>query len=202
MSDPRTEALRQIRAEVLALTTSPLYLYRRQMGYVPVIGQGNHQAQLLLVGEAPGEQEALTGIPFSGRAGVLLDALLTQFGLDRKDIYLTNVIKDRPPENRLPKAEEIAFYGPFLIRQIEIIGPQIIAALGKIAIDFLFKHYQLEARHQTMAQLHGQSFPVTSLFGSATLFPMYHPAAVLHNPSLKSALESDFKILSTLIQSC
>jgi DNA polymerase len=133
----RDEALRQIRDEVLALETSPLYAYRRENKYFPVIGEGSHEAKIMFVGEAPGKREAETGRPFCGSAGRILDELLASINLPRSEVYITNIVKDRPPDNRDPEPEEIALYAPFLDRQIEIIEPAVIATLGRFAMQYL-----------------------------------------------------------------
>jgi DNA polymerase len=188
----KKEKMRQIRDGVVELVNSPLYEYRQEMEYVPVIGQGSHEAKLVLVGEAPGENEAQTGIPFSGRAGELFDKLMEEVGIKREEIYITNVLKDRPQDNRTPTAEEINLYGPFLIRQIEIIDPQLIATLGKVATEFVFKHYGLGDKLGPMKEMHGKVYETQSLFETIKLLPMYHPAVALHNPRLKDVIEDDF----------
>src|SRR3989344_4655336 len=129
--DNRTELLRQIKEEVVKLKESPLYKERIRTRMLPVIGEGNHYAQIMFVGEAPGRTEAMTGRPFSGAAGKVLDGLLKSVGIERQDVYITNVVKDRPPNNRDPLPEEISLYAPFLDRQIEIIRPKVIVALGR-----------------------------------------------------------------------
>ncbi|PJF40623.1 MAG: uracil-DNA glycosylase, partial [Phototrophicales bacterium] len=138
MSD-RTEQLRQIRDEVLNLTESPLYSYRKQNGYFPVIGQGNHYADIMFIGEAPGENEAKTGVPFCGASGRVLDELIASIGLRREAVYITNIVKDRPPANRDPNKQEIELYSPFLVRQINIIQPKVIATLGRFSMEFILK---------------------------------------------------------------
>src|SRR3989344_8123108 len=123
----KTDMLRAIRDEVLALTESPLYSYRVENNYHPVIGEGSHDARVMFIGEAPGKNEALKARPFCGAAGKILDELLGSIGVKREDVYITNIVKDRPPENRDPTPEEIGMYAPFLDRQIDIIAPKIIA---------------------------------------------------------------------------
>src|SRR5688572_21619434 len=124
MSDSdRTDRLRAIKEEVLALEASPLYAERVKNKVFPVIGDGSHTAKIMFVGEAPGKNEAATGRPFVGAAGKILDQLLESAGIKRSDVYITNIVKDRPPFNRDPLPEEIAIYGPFLDRQIDIIQP-------------------------------------------------------------------------------
>src|SRR3989338_9321442 len=107
MADNRTELLRSIKDEVLALKESPLYTERIKNGVFPVIGEGNHDAKIMFVGEAPGKTEAATGRPFAGAAGKILDELLASISINRSDVYITNIVKDRPPLNRDPSPEEI-----------------------------------------------------------------------------------------------
>src|SRR5438876_1787730 len=123
MNDNRTELMKQIKDEVLLLKDSPLYAERVKNQVFPVIGEGSHHAAIMFVGEAPGKNEAKTGRPFVGAAGKILDEMLAHVGIDRKEIYITNIVKDRPPFNRDPLPDEIEIYGPFLDRQIEIIQP-------------------------------------------------------------------------------
>jgi DNA polymerase len=125
----KREAVKQIRDEVLALTSSPLYVYRTENSYTPVIGEGSHDTHILFVGEAPGEQEAKSARPFCGRSGKLLDEMLTSISLDREKVYIANLVKDRPQDNRDPTPEEIALYAPFMNRQI----PEILQQLGHMA---------------------------------------------------------------------
>jgi DNA polymerase len=126
----KTQKMKQVKDAVLDLESSPLYDYRQDNNYLPVIGEGSHDANLMFIGEAPGESEAESGRPFCGAAGRLLNKLLDHIGLDRDAVYITNVLKDRPPENRDPTQEEIDVYVPFLRRQISIIEPNVIATLG------------------------------------------------------------------------
>jgi uracil-DNA glycosylase len=118
---------------------------RRAEGYLPVPGEGSLDARIMLVGEAPGKNEAQTGKPFCGRAGKILDELLQSVGLPREDVYITSIVKDRPPKNRDPLPEEIALYTPFLDRQIEIIKPEIVATLGRFAMAYVMERYGLSS---------------------------------------------------------
>ena len=104
----RTAKLKQIRDEIMALKDSPLYEYRVSNKYFPVIGEGSHEAKIMFIGEAPGKNEALTAKPFCGASGKILDQLLESVGIHRPDVYVTNIVKDRPPENRDPTFSEIA----------------------------------------------------------------------------------------------
>ncbi|MBI1974333.1 MAG: uracil-DNA glycosylase [Candidatus Zambryskibacteria bacterium] len=191
----KDEALRQIKNEVVALSVSPLYAERVKHKYFPVIGEGNHNAEVMFIGEAPGENEAKTGRPFCGRAGKVLDMLLEFVGIARKDVYVTNIVKDRPPANRDPSPEEIEIYAPFLDRQIEIIKPKAVATLGRFSMVYVMNHYGLEWEVGPISVLHGQIFQTSNF----KLIPLYHPAAAIYNQHLLDTLKEDFKILKTLI---
>src|SRR3989344_8545021 len=124
--DQRTEQLKKIKDKVLNLKESPLYKERIKNKVYPVIGEGSHYAEIMFIGEAPGKNEAETGRPFCGMSGKILDELLRHIEIKREGVYVTNVVKDRPPFNRDPLPEEIETYAPFLDRQIDIIQPKII----------------------------------------------------------------------------
>jgi uracil-DNA glycosylase family 4 len=196
----KTEKLRQIRDEVANLKQSPLFDYRKSNNYFPVLGEGNHDAKIMFIGEAPGENEAKTGRPFCGRAGKLLDELLASIDLPRADVYITNIVKDRPPANRDPLPEEINLYAPFLDRQIDIIKPKIIATLGRFSMAYIMERYGLKNKLDTIGRLHGRSFLATTPEGySFLLIPLYHPAAAIYNQSQKATLFEDFKILKEMV---
>jgi uracil-DNA glycosylase family 4 len=193
-------ALKQIRDEVWGLQGSPLYAYRKENKYYPVLGEGSHDAAVMFVGEAPGENEAKTGRPFAGSAGRVLDDLLATVSLKREDVYVGNVVKDRPPKNRDPLPEEIALYGPFLLRQIEIIKPKVVATLGRHSLQYLLDKLGSWRVGQTIGQLHGQAIEAKAGYGDVIIFPLYHPAAALYNPSLKKTMEQDFKGLGDILK--
>jgi uracil-DNA glycosylase len=192
---PKTEELKKIRDEILTLKESPLYSYRNENKYFPVIGEGNHDSHIMFVGEAPGENEAKTARPFCGRAGKVLDELLASIGMDRKSVYITNLVKDRPPGNRDPEPAEIELYGPFLDRQIVIMQPKVIATLGRHSMKYLFEKYGLGAAFQTISKIHGKEFKGTVPYGEVTIVALYHPAVALYNGSMKAQMLEDFKIL-------
>src|SRR3989338_4272307 len=148
----RTEKLKQIRDEVIALKASPLYEYRVANKYFPVIGEGGHEAKIMFIGEAPGKNEALTARPFCGASGKILDQLLESAGIKRADVYVTNIVKDRPPENRDPSPGEIAVYAPYLDRQIDILEPQIIAPLGRFAMKYIMDKFGLAEALRSISQ--------------------------------------------------
>ena len=191
----KTDELRKIRDEVLALESSPLYAERVKNKVFPVIGEGSHDARIMFIGEAPGKNEAKTGRPFCGTAGKILDQLLSSVGIDRKDVYITNIVKDRPPFNRDPEPEEISTYGPFLDRQIEIIRPQVIATLGRFSMDYIMRRLGLLSQLGSISALHGQAFTSTTSYGPVTIIPLYHPAVAIYNQASKDILIQDFKIL-------
>ncbi len=194
MSDSeKTKRMRVIRDEVLNLTVSPLYEYRTKNKYYPVIGEGNHDASIMFIGEAPGKNEAEQAKPFCGASGRVLDKLLASIELDRKAVYVANIVKDRPPENRDPSADEIALYGPFLDRQIEIIEPQVIATLGRFSMAYIFSKYNIP--FTAIGKAHGSAYNVQASHGPLNIVPLYHPATALYDGSMMSTLEEDFKKL-------
>ena len=200
---PHVEEKRQRLAEidlaVQKLDSSPLYAYRKEHGYQPVIGEGNHFARIMFIGEAPGKQEALSGRPFVGRAGQLLDEMLTEIGLHRKDVYITNIVKDRPPHNRDPKASEIETYAPFLIAQIKIIDPKVIVTLGRFAMNFILQRFSLPEYGGTIGNLHGQVLQAETDLGPIKVMPLYHPAALFYNRGLEEILHEDFHKLKQFL---
>lgn len=193
VNDEKTEALRKIKDEVLLLKASPLFLYRQENNYFPVIGEGNHSAKIMFVGEAPGKTEAKTAKPFCGTAGKVLDRLLQSAGLKREDVYITNLVKDRPPENRDPTPEEILLYSSFLDRQIDIIQPEILATLGRYSMAYLMDKYQVTEKNEPISKLHGRVFSVQASYGPLKLVILYHPAVAVYNSHLFPVLEEDFK---------
>ena len=189
--------LAKLAAAVNHLTDSPLYEYRQVNHYRAVIGEGDPDASLMFIGEAPGESEARQGRPFVGASGKVLDELLSHIGLRRQDVYITNVVKDRPPNNRNPKANEIRLYAPLLARQIEIIQPRVVAPLGRFALAFVLKHLGLPTKDQTISRLHGQALTATTDYGCVTVAPLYHPAVALYNREQLTTLQHDFQMLKS-----
>lgn len=199
MVDDRTEQLRKIKDEVLALKSSPLYAERIKNKVFPVIGDGDHHAKIMFVGEAPGKNEAATGRPFVGAAGKILDQLLESIGLPREAVYITNIVKDRPPMNRDPLPEEITAYGPFLDRQIDIIRPKVIATLGRFSMEYIMRKFGLESQLKTISRMHGAPVEAATSYGSVIIVPLYHPAASIYNQQLKDDLYKDFEILKKFV---
>jgi len=196
MDDQRTEKLREIKNEVLNLKASPLYENRIKNGVFPVIGEGNHHAKIMFIGEAPGKNEAATARPFCGAAGKVLDELLKSAEIERLQVYITNIVKDRPPMNRDPLPEEIEIYAPFLDRQINIIQPEVIATLGRFSMDYIMRKFGLDNLIEPISRSHGREFEAESTYGKIKILPLYHPAAAIYDRSKLGELIADFKQLS------
>lgn len=165
-----------------------------------VFGSGNTETKILLIGEGPGRNEDMQGLPFVGQAGKLLDKLLILGGLERKKVFITNIIHHRPPENRDPLPNEIEAYGKYLDQIINIIKPKVIITLGRFSMaKFLPDAF--------ISQVHGKSFKVNwgdPLEGEViklTVIPMYHPAASLRNGKILEAEKADFVNLKDMLQS-
>ena len=202
MSDvaARQQRMAQIAEAVDGLVASPLYGLRRAHNYKPVIGEGNLAAQIVLIGEAPGESEAKSGRPFVGASGRVLGELLGSIGLKREDIYITNVVKDRPPENRDPTEAEIALYRPFLEQQIEIIRPAVVATLGRFAMAFVFDLFRVEvAGVPKISDVHGKLFQGQAGYGPVAVVPLFHPAVALYSTPRKATLLEDFQTLKPFV---
>ncbi|MEA2348228.1 MAG: uracil-DNA glycosylase [Thermoleophilaceae bacterium] len=159
-----------------------------------VFGNGNADADLMFVGEAPGAEEDRQGLPFVGRAGKLLDELLGEIGLQRKeDVFVCNVLKCRPPGNRDPQPEEIAACSPFLMRQIELIRPRVICTLGNFATKLL------SGSPVGITKVHGIAQDTEFAGVPTRLYPLFHPAAALRTPSVKELLRQDFQRIPDLL---
>jgi DNA polymerase len=169
--------LKEIAAEVSRCTRCDLY--KHALKGVP--GEGDPNAEVMLIGEAPGYHENQQGRPFVGAAGQFLEALLGSVGLTRKDVFIANVVKHRPPENRDPLPDEIAACVPYLQRQIDAIDPKVIVTLGRFSMGYFFPG-------EKISRIHG----IARRHGSRLILPMYHPAAALHQGSLRRVVEDDF----------
>jgi DNA polymerase len=191
----KTDQLKKIRGEVWDLKESPLYQERIKNNVYAVIGEGNHDAKIMFVGEAPGKNEAEQGRPFCGAAGRVLDELLRSVEMPRSEVYVTNIVKDRPPMNRDPLPHEIAIYGPFLDRQIEIIQPKVIATLGRFSMQYIMEKFGLSSQLQSISKIHGKEFTAAASYGKVTVIPLFHPAVILYNQSAKTQMKEDFQIL-------
>jgi DNA polymerase len=184
------EALATLRVEIGPLCTRCKLgaLGRRQV----VFGEGNPSAQLMFVGEGPGADEDEQGVPFIGRAGQLLTKIIEAIHLTRDQVYIANVVKCRPPQNRNPEPDEIATCEPFLFQQIDIIKPRVVVALGKFAAQTLLR------TEDPISRLRGRIFDYR---GDAKLIPTFHPAYLLRNPGSKRDVWEDMKLVSRILNS-
>jgi DNA polymerase len=184
--------LEAVAAEAAGCTRCRLYQSRTQV----VFGQGDPNADLMFVGEAPGFHEDRQGIPFVGPSGQLLNRLLEGIGLRRQDVYICNVVKSRPPQNRDPQPDEIAACRPWLDAQVRLVDPKVVVTLGNFAAKTLLE------TTTGITRLRGQTYP----FQGRVLLPTFHPAAALHaqgrrtaGPSPLEAMEGDFRVLAELL---
>jgi len=161
-----------------------------------VFGEGDENAEVMLIGLGPGYNEDQQGRPFVGAAGKLLDKLLALAGLKREEVYIANVIKSYLPDNK-PKKEQIAACTPYLDKQVEIIKPKTIVLLGNVAVKYVFEKFKLPKA--PMRDIHVKPFSVASLFLKAKVIPMYHPAAALRNPGLRSTIEEDWEKIKDVL---
>lgn len=159
-----------------------------------VFGSGNTEAEILCIGEGPGRNEDQQGLPFVGQAGKLLDKLLLLAGLERKKVFITNIVHHRPPENRDPLPNEIESYGKYLDQIIEIIDPKIIITLGRFSMNKFLPDVFI-------SEVHGQEKVVNWNGKKITIVPMYHPAASLRNGKILEAEKKDFANLKDMLQS-
>ncbi len=176
------KTLSEIREELGDCTRCRLCETRKSI----VFGEGNPRAKLVFVGEGPGRDEDIQGRPFVGRAGKLLTKIIQAMKLERKDVYICNVVKCRPPGNRNPQPDEVASCEPFLMKQIESINPEVIVSLGSVATGLMLK-----LKNFKMGQLRGTFHQ----YGDSKLMITYHPAALLRNPSLKKPVWEDMKLV-------
>lgn len=181
--NPESE-LKQVAEEVSACTRCKLHYSRKNA----VPGEGPVDADILFIGEGPGFHENEQGRPFVGAAGKLLDELLSKIGMNRNDVFITNIVKCRPPGNRDPETEEIEACDSYLERQIQAINPKVIVTLGRYSMARFLPNVKISV-------IHGQGMKVRGRL----IVPMYHPAAGLHQRSLMSAIEEDFLRLPELI---
>jgi len=162
-----------------------------------VFGAGSPNAKIIFVGEAPGFWEDQKGEPFVGRAGKFLDTLLEHIGLKREDVYIANILKRRPPENRDPTLNEIKACTPFLDELMNIIKPKIIAALGRHSMGYLFDKFNI--KKEGISKIHGEHFTIENNQAKFFLIALYHPAVALYNPNMRDILKKDFEKIKELL---
>jgi uracil-DNA glycosylase len=185
----RRELLKAVYEEARGCTRCPLHQTRTTV----VFGSGNADADLMFIGEAPGANEDRMGLPFVGQAGKLLDKLLAEIGLDRKDVFVINTLKCRPPNNRDPFPNEIEACNDYLSQQVDLIEPTVICTLGNFSTKLL------RADSTGISRLHGRE--EVRIIGprAVRLYPLYHPAAALYTPSMLEALRADFHRIPDLV---
>jgi len=181
------DTLEQVATEVISCKKCRLHETRR----TAVPGEGSKTTRVMFIGEAPGEQEDTQGRPFVGAAGKLLTELLTSIGLKREEVFITNIVKCRPPDNRPPRKDESLLCKPYLDRQLKLVNPRIICPMGNSAIRTIM------SLDQSVSELHGVPFEI----GSTTYLPIYHPAAALYTFSLRKVMEEDCRKLKGLLES-
>ena len=162
-----------------------------------VMGDGNPDADIVFIGEAPGKNEDEQGKPFVGAAGKFLNEMLAAAGMERSDVYITNIVKYRPPNNRDPLPEEKAAFLPYLLRQLEIIDPKAVITLGRHSMEYFLPNAKI-------SQMHGQAVQKKVLYHDKTehewlIIPLYHPAAALYNGGMRQTLIDDFIQAATLV---
>jgi uracil-DNA glycosylase len=166
-----------------------------------VVGKGNENADILFVGEAPGRNEDEQGLPFVGAAGKNLDSLLEKVGLSLENVYVANILKCRPPENRDPLAEEIKAHTPWLLKQIEEIRPKVVCSLGNYATKFFLAGGNVEEMNKqpSITSVHGEMRDVRIGDMNFKLIPLFHPAAIIYKRSLIDEWEKDMEIVKSVL---
>lgn len=183
--------LEQVKKEVHKCRKCNLYEFKQNY----VFGEGTATAPIVFVGEAPGAREDKVGQPFVGSSGRIFDELLRSIELEREGVYICNVLKCHPPDNRNPDLREIDSCSPYLKLQLEIIKPKIVCPMGNFAVGFVLKKYGLSDKVNGISKLHGKIFKVTNLFEKIKIIPLYHPAVAGYNPDMKKVLLNDIKIV-------
>ncbi|HET6622680.1 MAG TPA: uracil-DNA glycosylase [Candidatus Saccharimonadales bacterium] len=190
----KLDLLGQIRADILEKNICPNLA---ETANNLVMGDGNSDADIVFIGEAPGKKEDEQGLPFVGAAGKFLNEMLSSIELERGDVFITNIVKYRPPNNRDPSPEEKQAFWPYLARQLEIIEPKVIVTLGRHSMEFFLPDKKI-------SQIHGQpkKLPVKLHDGrqsSWIILPLYHPAAALYNGGMRQTLINDFQVVKGLL---
>ncbi|HSX02716.1 MAG TPA: uracil-DNA glycosylase [Candidatus Saccharimonadia bacterium] len=185
-SPTKAEALAQIAQSILDDKVTPQLA---EQATQLVFGVGSPDAKIMFIGEAPGKHEDLKGEPFVGAAGQFLNEMLATIGLERKDIYITNIVKYRPPNNRDPEPDEKAAFMPYLARQIEVIKPKLIVFLGRHSMSSFLPELRISQAHGQPVRKNGQVY-----------LPLFHPAAALYNGGMRQTLIEDFGLIPAILK--
>lgn len=187
-----THSIQQLDALKAEIISANICLNLAAQATQLVMGEGNAHANIVFIGEAPGKKEDESGLPFVGASGKFLNEMLATIGLSRDDVYITNIVKYRPPNNRDPsKAEKEAFW-PYLLRQLAIIQPTLIVTLGRVSMNYFLPG-------AVIGDIHGQVVQVQVDGATYRLMPLYHPAAAMYNGSLRQTLRDDFMRLPEVV---
>lgn len=185
----KQKLLEQIKADIIKNNVCPDLA---QEATNLVMGDGNIDADIVFIGEAPGKTEDTTGLPFMGAAGKFLNEMLAGIGMERSDIFITNIVKYRPPNNRDPTTDEKTAFWPYLVRQLDVIRPKIVVTLGRHSMGHFLQG-------QKIGEVHGQLQRIRLGDTDLAIMPLYHPAAALYNGKLRTTLVSDFNQLPKII---
>jgi len=186
----KAHAMRNLEEEILSKNITPELA---EQAHRLVIGDGNLDADIVFIGEAPGKKEDEQGMPFVGAAGKFLDVMLEAASMQRSDVYITNIVKYRPPNNRDPKASEKEAFWPFLLRQLEIIQPKVVITLGRHSMNYFLPD-------AIIGDVHGQPHKVVVGEQEMLLIPLYHPSAAAYNGSLRQTLIDDFLTVPEIVK--
>lgn len=190
MADDKQAQLDKVRVAILEKNICPeLAKTAKNL----VMGDGNLNAEIVFIGEAPGKNEDEQGLPFVGAAGKFLNEMLAQAGMERSDVYITNIVKYRPPNNRDPLPEEKKAFWPYLLKQLQIIKPKVVVTLGRHSMEYFLP----DAR---ISQIHGQAKRIKFGDDKLVIVPLYHPAAALYNGGMRQTLIDDFLLVPEIIK--
>jgi DNA polymerase len=194
MADQKQAQLDQIRADIIEKNICPELAAQ---AHNLVMGDGNLNAEIVFIGEAPGKNEDEQGLPFVGAAGKFLNEMLAQAGMQRSDVYITNIVKYRPPNNRDPLPEEKKAFWPYLARQLDIIAPKVVVTLGRHSMEYFLPDAKISL-------VHGEAKRIVFGDKKIVIVPLYHPAAALYNGGMRGTLIEDFlrvpKIIEMIIE--
>ncbi|MEP6710515.1 MAG: uracil-DNA glycosylase [Candidatus Saccharibacteria bacterium] len=190
MSNSKQELLDHIKADILEKNVCP-DLANQAINLV--MGDGNIDADIVFIGEAPGKNEDEQGLPFVGAAGKFLNEMLAAAGMDRSDVFITNIVKYRPPSNRDPLPEEKKAFWPYLLKQLQVIEPKVVITLGRHSMEYFLPD-------QKIGEIHGQAKRIQFGDHKLVIVPLYHPAAALYNGSLRQTLIDDFLTVPKVIE--